>query len=96
MDFQNRPVLGGNNSSKIEFPRALKIKQAPFSKLGEVVEKLNEGKGQHQAALIKPGKKLDLFLMSYLSSASLPSIGGLVKRNALRRRCLQIVQGMES
>lgn len=62
--FSKPPCAWWKQQFQDRVPGALKIKQAPFSKLGEVVEELNEGKGQHQAALIKPGEKLDLFLMS--------------------------------
>lgn len=66
--IQNRPVLGGNNSSEIRVPMAGKTRQAPFPKLGEVVEELNKGNDQHKAALIGVDKNIDLFLEHHMNA----------------------------
>ena len=58
---QDRPVLGGNNSSEIRVPLGGRINQQPYPKLGEVVKEIGPARGAYAgpAALYEDRRKLD-------------------------------------
>jgi len=74
--IQNRPVLGGNNSSEVRVHLGGKIHQEPYTALGGVVRELDPGPGGNAAEASKYGddrklktvraeKNLHLFLSTH-------------------------------
>ena len=58
---QDRPMLGGNNSSEIRVPLGGRINQKPYPKLGEVVKEIGPARGAYAgpAPLYEDRRKLD-------------------------------------
>ena len=66
--IQNRPVLGGNNSSEIRVPLAGKTALPPYPKLGSVVEELDKANDVQKLVRIDLEKNIDLFLEHHMNA----------------------------
>ena len=66
--IQNRPVLGGNNSSEIRVPLAGKTALPPYPKLGSVVEELNKANDVQKLVRIDVEENIDLFLEHHMNA----------------------------
>ncbi len=66
--IQNRPVLGGNNSSEIRVPIVGKTRHGPFPELGKVVEELDKGGDLHKALVVEAEKNIRLFLEHHMNA----------------------------
>ena len=62
--IQDRPVLGGNNSSEIRVPMGGRIHVEPYPRLGNVVEEISPiagGPGVHPAEFYEDARKANVF-----------------------------------
>jgi hypothetical protein len=66
--IQNRPVLGGNNSSEIRVPLAGKTALPPYPKLGSVVEELDKANDVQKLVRMDLEKNIDLFLEHHMNA----------------------------
>ena len=80
--IQNRPVLGGNNSSEVRVHLMGSTKDNMYPKLGEIVRELDTGDpgnagpaeaygDQHKLNLVRHEKNIKLFLNTHIFKASL-------------------------
>ena len=78
--IQNRPVLGGNNSSEVRLPMAGDIYRNLYPKLGRIVRELNTGTtaeiasaeqygDMRKLAVVKNEKNITLFLSTHVYAA---------------------------
>jgi len=75
--IQDRPVLGGNNSSEVRVHLGGKINQPPYPALGDIVKELDSGKtgnaqpaenysDQKKLAVVQAEKNIHLFLNAHV------------------------------
>lgn len=70
--IQNRPVLGGNNSSEIRVAMQGRTMEAPFPKLGSVVAELDTGDrwdDAHKWTIVESEPNINLFLEYHVNHA---------------------------